>query len=212
MSPIRIMLADDHTLVRSGIRLVLESAPNLQVVAEAQSANEVLSLLPVYQPDVLLLDISMPDISGLELISLAREASPHTAIVILSMYKNIEYIARSFQEGAIGYIWKDAPQHELIRAVNQAYLHHHYVPNEISWAEIEEYRNRFSGLDRLTKREREVLRLIAGGLTTNAIAAQLRISPKTVETHRSHIMEKLGIFDIATLTRFAIRYGVITEE
>ncbi len=211
MTEIRILLADDHALVRRGIRLLLETMPDLRVVGESSSGEETLDQLRQCQPDVLLLDISMPGINGLDILTAALETSPSTAVIMLSMYKDEEYIARALQAGARGYLWKDVPDEELIRAIRTAVAGEVYLPPAVSMERIQEVIRAQPPVERLTIREKEVLRLLASGCTTQAIALALGISPKTVETHRGNLMKKLELYDIASLTRFALRHGLIQE-
>ncbi len=211
MPEIRILLADDHTLVRRGIRLLLEGVPDFCVVGESASSEETLQQLQQSQPDVLLLDISMPDTNGLEILSRVMEISPATAVIMLSMHKDEEYIARALQAGARGYLWKDAPDEELIRALRVAMSGEIYLPPGVSMERIQALIAAQPLVERLTAREKQVLALLASGLTTQAIAVRLGVSPKTVETHRSHVMSKLDLYDIASLTRFALRHGLIQE-
>lgn len=211
MAEIRILLADDHALVRRGIRLLLETAPDLRVVGESANSEEVLLHLQQNQPDILLLDISMPGVNGLDILSMVMEISPATAVIMLSMYKDEEYIARALQAGARGYLWKDAPDEELIRAIRTVTAGELYLPPGVSMEQIQAIMTAQPLVERLTAREKEVLALLASGLSTQAIAVRLGVSPKTVETHRSHLMNKLDLYDIASLTRFALRHGLIQE-
>ncbi|MEJ5314953.1 MAG: response regulator transcription factor [Anaerolinea sp.] len=211
MTGIRILLADDHALVRRGIRLLLETDPNLCVVGESASGEETLEQLRQFHPDVLLLDISMPGITGLEILTTVLEISPSTAVIMLSMYKDEEYIARALQAGARGYLWKDVPDEELIRAIRTAVAGEVYLPPGVPMERIQEVIRAQPPVERLTAREKEVLTLLASGCTTQAIALALGISPKTVETHRGNLMKKLDLYDIASLTRFALRHGLIQE-
>jgi DNA-binding NarL/FixJ family response regulator len=210
--PIRVLVADDHGVVRTGIRHVLEGEPGFQVVAEAASGIEALTLAEAHRPDVALLDISMPGRSGLEVAARLRESLPATRVLMLSVHDNAEYVLESVRVGAHGYLLKDAAATELRSAVRAVWRGESYfsppVASRLSAAVRGEGR---SALDQLTTREREVLTGVAHGRTNREIAAELGISHRTVETHREGLMRKLGIRTVAGLTRFALETGVVRE-
>jgi DNA-binding NarL/FixJ family response regulator len=211
---ITVLLADDHALLRAGLRAILASQPDICVLAEASDGREALRLAEEIRPTVILLDISMPGLNGLETLLRLREAAPSSAVVILSMHKVEEYAARALRAGALGYVLKDSPPSILLAAVRAAARGERYLAPPLDFAVIEEYQRRLGQegdlLESLTPREREILQLLAEGHTTQAIASLLAISPKTVETHRAHLMDKLGVYDIASLTRLAIRAGLVS--
>jgi len=215
--PIRVLVADDHTVVREGIRYVLEREPGFEVVAEAVSGSDVLPLAEQHRPDVALLDISMPGESGLQVTARLRQALPETRILILSMYDNEEYVLESVRAGAHGYILKDTAATELRRAVRAVQEGEAFfsppVASRLSAAVRGELarEQRSSDLDSLTTREREVLHGIAHGRTNKEIAGTLGISHRTVETHRESLMRKLRIRTVAGLTRFALETGLVSE-
>jgi DNA-binding NarL/FixJ family response regulator len=215
--PIRVLVADDHTVVREGIRYVLEREPGFEVVAEAASGSDVLPLAEQHRPDVALLDISMPGESGLQVTARLRQALPETRILILSMYDNEEYVLESVRAGAHGYILKDTAATELRRAVRAVQEGEAFfsppVASRLSAAVRGELarEQRSSDLDSLTTREREVLHGIAHGRTNKEIAGTLGISHRTVETHRESLMRKLRIRTVAGLTRFALETGLVSE-
>ena len=214
---IRVLVADDHTIVREGIRHVLEREPGFQVVAEASSGAEVLALAEQHRPDVAVLDISMPGESGIQVAAQLRQRLPETRILILSMYDNAEYVLESVRAGAHGYILKDSAATELrraIRAVQQgeAFLSPPVASRLTAAVRGELEREARTGdVGSLTAREREVLAGIARGRTNKEIAASLGISHRTVETHRESLMRKLRIRTVAGLTRFALETGLADE-
>lgn len=214
---IRVLVADDHGVVREGIRYVLEREPGFEVVAEAVRGSEVLALAEQYRPDVAVLDISMPDESGIQVTARLRQKVPETRILILSMYDNAEYVLESVRAGAHGYILKDTAATELRRAVRAVQEGEAFfsppVASRLSAAVRGELarEQRTSELGSLTARERDVLHGIAQGRTNKEIAGTLGISHRTVETHRESLMRKLRIKTVAGLTRFALETGLVNE-
>ena len=214
---IRVLVADDHTVVREGIRYVLEREPGFEVVAEAGRGSDVVALAEQHRPDVAVLDISMPGESGIQVAARLRQRLPETRILILSMYENAEYVLESVRAGAHGYILKDTAATELRRAVRAVQEGEAFfsppVASRLSAAvrgELER-EQRSGDLGSLTPREREVLQGIAQGQTNKEIAGALGISHRTVETHRESLMRKLRIRTVARLTRFALETGLISE-
>ncbi|MFN2226165.1 MAG: response regulator [Anaerolineae bacterium] len=216
MSLIRVLLADDHMLVRAGFRALLESLPGIQVVAEAGDGREALALIAEHQPHVVLMDIAMPGLNGLEAVGRVSEESPHVRVIILSMHANEEYVLRALRAGAAGYLLKDALPDELEMAIQAAAAGESYLSPAVS-RHVAEYVRRTGeaegcAFERLTPRQREVLQLVAEGHTTQSIAHVLGLSTKTVETHRANLMKALDIHDIAGLVRYAIQQGVISPD
>jgi len=222
MTPIRVVLADDHALVRAGIRALLENIEGVAVVAEAGDGRAALRAVAEHQPDVVLMDIAMAGLNGLEATARIAREHPAVRVVILSMHANEEYVLRALQAGAIGYLLKDADTAELELAVRAAARGKAYLSPAVSRHLIADYVRRVGqdpqlaeslshGLSLLTPRQREVLQLIAEGRTTREIARLLNISVKTVETHRAQLMERLDIHDVAGLVRYAIRAGLTQE-
>jgi DNA-binding NarL/FixJ family response regulator len=211
--PIRVLVADDHMIVRTGIRHVLESETDFVVVGEAGSGSEAIALTAELRPDVVVLDISMPDQSGLEVAARLHSGSAGTRILILSMHNNAEYVLESVRAGAHGYLLKDTAAAELRTAIRAVCRGESYfsppVATRLSAAVRGEYDTTGSSLDLLTGREREVLLGIAKGRTNKEIAAELGISHRTVETHRESLMRKLQIRTVAELTRLALESGII---
>ena len=216
MTPIRVVLADDHTLVRAGIRALLEKLPDVHVVAEASDGREAVHLVTTTQPDVVLMDIAMPGLNGLEATRRLVKEFPAIRVLILSMHKNEEYVWQALRAGAVGYLLKDADLAELALAITAVTRGETYLSPPISKHVIREYVQRVggeeTGLEQLTPRQREILQLIAEGHTTKMIAQRLGLSVKTVETHRVQMMERLDIHDIAGLVRYAIRMGVVLPD
>jgi DNA-binding NarL/FixJ family response regulator len=210
---IRVLVADDHMIVRTGIRHVLESESDIEVVGEAGSGSEAISLASELRPDVVVLDISMPDQSGLEVAARLRSAVGATRVLILSMHDNAEYVLESVRAGAHGYLLKDTAATELRNAVRAVCRGESYfsppVASRLTAAVRGEHENSHSGLEQLTSRERQVLLGIVRGHTNKQIAADLGISHRTVETHRESLMRKLHIHTVAELTRFAIESGLV---
>ena len=214
MIPVRVLLADDHALVRAGIRALLEGLEGVTVVSEAGTGSEVLELARKHHPDVVLLDISMPGLGGLEASALLKQELPEVRVVMLSMHANEEYVLQALRAGASGYMLKDSATAELELALQAVMQGETYLSPRISKQMVEGYVQRVGGerpkSDNLTPRQRQVLQLIAGGHSTKEIAYRLELSVKTVETHRAQLMDRLQIRDIAGLVKYAIRNGLVT--
>jgi DNA-binding NarL/FixJ family response regulator len=215
--PVRIILADDHTLVRAGIRALLEKLPGVEVVGEAGDGREVLNLAKLHRPDVVLMDITMPGLNGLEAAERMAKDFPDVRVIILSMHNNEEYYWRALKAGAAGYLLKKAATAELATAVQRVVEGEIYLSQEISKRLVKKFplqgiADRKSPLEQLTGRQREILQLIAEGQNTKQIADILKVSPKTVEYHRMKLMNCLNVHDIPGLVRFALRVGLIPEE
>ena len=214
---IRVLLADDHTLVRAGIRALLEKLPGVAVAGEASDGREVIDLIKAHQPDVVLMDISMPGLNGLQALARITRDFPGVRVIILSMHHNDEYVMQALKSGASGYLLKRAATAELPVALKNVVGGEIYLSREISSQFLKKFplqqiARSTSPLEQLTPRQREILQLLAEGQTTKAIAAILKVSDKTVEYHRSKLMAGLKIFDVAGLVRFAMRTGVISQE
>jgi len=207
----RVLLADDHNLVRAGVRRILEAQPGFEVVGEVADGAAALAALAKTPADVLVLDLSMPGMDGFELLRRAREVAPRTKRLVLSMHKDPEYVARAVREGADGYLLKDSAVQELVSAIEAVQAGRAFHSSEVqrSLSEFVRSGGGESPLDELTAREREVLRCIAEGLTTRDIAARFDISARTVETHRANLMRKLAVRSVAQLVRLAIREGLV---
>ena len=215
MSPVRVVLADDHTLVRAGIRSLLESIDGVQVVGESGDGRETLELITKHRPDVALLDIAMPGLNGIEVAKRTARESPRTKIVILSMHADATYLNQALRAGVSGYLLKGAAVAELPLALQAVTRGETYLTPKISQRVVaallsgdgEESADPLAGL---TTRQREILQLIAEGRSTKEIAGLLQVSVKTVETHRTRLMERLDIRDVPGLVRFAIRSGLVS--
>ena len=210
--PIKVLVADDHMIVRTGIRHVLESEAGFEVVGEASTGSEAWALAAKLQPDVVVLDISMPGESGLQVAARLRQRSPLPRVLILSMHDNAEYVLESVRAGADGYLLKDAAATELrsaIRTVCRGESYFSPVASRLREALRGEHETHAGSLAQLTAREREVLQGVARGRTNKEMAAELGISYRTVETHRESLMRKLQIRTVAELTRFALGAGIL---
>ena len=211
-----VLLADDHGLVRAGIRSLLESGGNVDVVAETGDGRHVLRLVKEHQPRLVLLDIAMPSLNGLEAAARITKDYPDTSVIMLSMHANEEYVLQALRAGASGYLVKDAATAELEIAIRSVINGKTYLSPCISKTLIDEYLGNSakarSPLERLTVRQREILQLVTEGYTTRQIADLLSVSVKTVETHRAQLMDRLEIRDIPGLVRYAIRTGLIQSD
>jgi DNA-binding NarL/FixJ family response regulator len=215
--PIRVLLVDDHPIVRSGIRQALKELPGVEVIGEASDGREAIELVKSARPDMVFMDISMPGLNGLEATERIIKAFPEVRVIILSRHENEEYYWRALKMGAHGYLLKNAVIAELREALQRVAGGELYLSrgisarlrNKLRWQQIARAR---SPVEQLTERQRDILQLIAEGQTTKAIALILKLSPKTVEYHRMQLMERLNIFDIPGLVRFAVRTGLVSQE
>ncbi len=219
MDRTRVLLAEDHTIVRKGLRSLLDKETGIKVVGEAEDGREAIAKAEELHPDVVVMDIAMPGLNGLEATRQIKKRFPDMKILILTMHTNEEYVLQTLKAGASGYLVKKAAPAELISAINAVHKGDSFLSPSISRTVIDEYIRRSKeisegeeGFEQLTVREREVLQLIAEGHKTREIAELLYISIKTVETHRAHIMNKLDIHSTAELTRYAIRKGIISSD
>lgn len=208
----RVFLADDHNLVRAGVRRILEAQPGIEVVGEACDGREVLRALGQSPVDVLVLDLTMPEMDGFETLARAKALRPSIKVLVLTMHTSPEYIARALRLGADGYLLKDSAVQDLVAGIDAVMAGRAYYSPAVQ-SEIGQFLRVGSTpsrpLDLLTEREREVLRLVAQGLPTKEIASRLSISPRTVDTHRANLMRKLDIRSVALLTQVALREGIL---
>lgn len=211
---IRVLLVDDHVVMVEGLRALIEAQQDLAVVGCVTNGRDALQQIPELLPDVVVMDIAMPELNGIEATRLICERTPGTRVVILSMHANQEYVQRSLQAGARGYVLKKNAADEVLTAIRSVYSGHSYLSQQIADNVIDEYLRggREHPLDVLSSRERQVLQLLVESRTTAVIAETLSLSPKTVETYRTRIMQKLDIGDIASLVKFAIQHGITTLE
>ena len=216
MEPISILLADDHTLVRAGIRALIEQLPTVKVVGEAKDGREALRLVKERKPDLILMDVAMPGLNGLEATARVSKEFPDVRVIILSMYANEEYVREAINAGAAGYLVKRSAATELERAITAVARGEKYFSPLVSAHVNRDRDGRLSAdrawIERLTPRQREILQLVAERHSTKDIAGILSISVKTVETHRAQLMERLDIHDVPGLVRFAIRAGLVSLD
>jgi DNA-binding NarL/FixJ family response regulator len=212
-----ILLADDHRVVREGLRALLEAEPGFRVVGEVGDGLEAARMVERLRPNVLVLDMMMPGLHGLNVARQIRKRSPATRVVILSMHKDESYVLEALKNGAAAYVLKDASAEELVKAVHEAVAGRRYLSPPLSERVIETFLSKTEPTagdpyESLTDREREVLHLAAEGRTNPEIADRLFISPRTVETHRAHLMQKLGLKNQTELIRFALKRGILPNE
>lgn len=217
MMDTKVLLADDHAVLRDGIRMVLDAQPGITVIGEAEDGRQALELVEKLQPDVVVMDIAMPNLNGAEATRQIKRRFPRVQVVILTMHENQQYLAQIVNAGATGAVLKRSAGTELVTAVKAAARGESYFSPTLSTMMLDVYRMRLAEqgedeLAQLTEREREILQLVAEGKTNQEIADQLFVSIKTVQTHRMHIMEKLGAHDRTDLVKHAIRLGVIPPD
>jgi len=216
MKKLRILLADDHIVMRTGLRSLLERQPNLEVVGESENGRETVDLVTSLKPDVVVMDVGMPVLNGIEATKTIVTQHPTTAVVILSMHVDESYVMRALKAGARGYLLKDSAPADLISAIQAVSQNKSFFSPKVSRILAEDYvrvlkqKGAVDSYDLLTSREREILQLIAEGKANKEVAAALNISPYTVETHRSHILEKLNLHNPAELILYAVRKGIIS--
>lgn len=215
MKKIKLLVADDHKIFRQGIKKLLEDEADLQVVGEASDGREAVKKATELKPDVILMDIAMANLNGLEATRHIKKQLPSAKVIMVTMHKNEEYVLQSFQAGASGFILKEGAVEELVSAIRSIHSDKSFLSPSISKTLIDAYMRKMetgkteTPFDLLTDREREVLQLIAEGYTNREVAKSLFISVKTVEAHRAHIMQKLNIHDIAKLVKYAIQKGLV---
>jgi DNA-binding NarL/FixJ family response regulator len=215
MGQLKILIADDHTLVRQGLRKILETQPGWEVVAEAGDGREAVQQAIQLRPDVVILDLAMPRLNGVEAVQQIERRAPGVRVLVLSMYADEAYVTRAVRAGASGYLLKDSADADLIRAVTAVAQGKSFFSPTVARIILDEYGRQLAAkgvtdrFDTLSEREREVFQLIAEGHTNKEVAELLHISPATVETHRAHIMEKLDLHSTAELVLCAVRKGVI---
>jgi DNA-binding NarL/FixJ family response regulator len=216
MGKVRVLLVEDHTLVRAGFRALLEKLEGVQVIGEVSNGRDALKVSKELQPDVVLMDIAMPEMNGLQATGRIRQECPNTKILMLSMYTNEEYLKEALRAGAAGYLLKDADRTELELAIKTVWRGDTYLTPAVAKFTVNAYCRKDDPdpgpLGRLTGRQREILQLIAEGCSTKQIAQRLDLSVKTVETHRAQLMDRLEIHDIPGLVRLAIRTGLVRPE
>ena len=223
MKPIRVLLADDHNLVRAGIRALLQNVPEVEVVAEAANGRQVLGLVEKTKPDIVLMDIAMPELNGLDATAQLIKEYPKLRIIILSMHATEAFVLEALRAGASGYLLKGAATPELGLAIQAVARGETYLSSAVSGHVIDAFKRSPSGETRqdakpgradtdLTPRQREVLQLIAEGHSTREIAQKLNISVKTAKTHRTELMRRLDLHDVAALVRYAMQIGLVSQD
>jgi DNA-binding NarL/FixJ family response regulator len=215
---ITILLADDHAIVREGLRFLLEAQPDMEVVGEVSSGRDAVRLAAELRPDVAIMDITMPGLNGIEASLQIKETCPDTGIIVLSMHSTSEHVFRALQVGAMGYLLKESAPPQVVAAVRAVHCGQRYLSPSIMDTLAEDYVHQRSiadadsPLSRLSPREREVLQLVVEGCSSAEIARIVHLSPKTVETYRSRLMAKLGVGDLISLVKFAIQHGLTPSE
>ena len=216
MGRIRILLADDHTMVRQGLRKLLEERPDWEVIAEAGDGREAVRLVEQYKPDVAIIDVAMPLLNGVEATRQITKRAPGTRVLVLSMHADEAYVTQILQAGATGYLLKDSADVDLLKAVSEAAQGRSFFSPAIARVMLDDYVRQLADrgvtdrYEALSEREREIFQLVAEAKTNKEIAALLNVSPSTVETHRAHIMEKLDLHSAAEIVLYAVRRGVIS--
>lgn len=215
---IRVLVADDHAIVREGLGIMLGNQPDMEVVGLATNGREAIRMVDQYQPDVAVMDISMPELNGIEAISQMLPRHPNIKVIVLSIHETKPYVYRALKAGAKGYLIKETAGLEVVDAVREVYRGERYLSQriadlltDISFRSLKNS-GETSPLEQLSPREREILQLVAEGKTSQEIAQRLSISSKTVDTYRSRLMHKIGVEDVAGLVKFAIQHGVISLE
>ena len=213
-----VILADDHSIIREGLKLLLETQPDIHVIGTAANGRGAVSQVLKLRPDIVIMDIVMPELNGIEATIKIRETDASAKVIILSMYASSEYIFRAFNAGAYGYVLKESAGAEIIQAIRAVKDGHRYLSEKISDLIIDNFMRQYdiaekkSPIERLSQREREILQLIAEGKTSAEIASIVYLSPKTIDTYRSRIMKKLGVSDHTALIKFSIQHGITTAE
>jgi DNA-binding NarL/FixJ family response regulator len=216
MKKLRILLADDHTVMRTGLRILLERQPKLEVVGETENGRQTVELSASLKPDVLVMDVGMPILNGIEATKQIVDKCSTTAVVILSMYSDEAYVMRALKAGARAYLLKDSAAVDLISAIEAVSQGKSFFSPKVSRILAEDYvrvlkqRGEVDSYELLTNREREILQLLTEGKTNKAVATELNISLYTVEAHRSHILQKLNLHNSAELVLYAVRKGIIS--
>lgn len=213
----KIILADDHKIIREGLRSLIEKQPDMEVIAEAHDGLTTVNLVQKLQPDVVIMDIGMPEMNGIDATTKITTEYKTVKVIALSMHSDRRFVMQMLKAGAAGYLLKDSAFEELVSAIHAVLAKQHYLSQKITDVVVQEYlqnlpRNESTVFTVLTAREREVLQLIAEGKSTKQIASVLNVSVKTIETHRQQIMEKLDMHSIAQLTKYAIREGLTSLE
>ncbi len=218
MAKIKLMLADNHAMAREGLKALLEKETDIRIASEAADGKEMMEKLKEIRPEVLLMDVSLPDLAGIESIRRVKQISENTEVVILTMQQKQTYIREALHAGAMGYLLKTSPFEEVLGAIRSAHHKQYFLSAEINADIINNYLQKeserpfLSSFDQLTRREQQIFKMMAEGATANEIAGRLSISPKTVAKHRTNLMEKLNLRNTAALVRYALQLGVVGME
>ena len=218
MKKIRVLIADDHAIVRDGLQQLIKSQSDLETAGEAEDGQQALERAKALRPDVILLDIAMPRLSGIEVIGLIREAVPTSQVVVLSMHAKETYVQQALAAGALGYVLKASPSRDILDAIRAAYRGEYFLSSRLQAEVIGKYLHSqqsapsLRSYDLLSEREQQVFRLVAQGRSTSQIANILCVSPKTVEKHRASLMNKLDVHDRLDLLKYAIKIGVVDPD
>ncbi|MCX5828336.1 MAG: response regulator transcription factor [Deltaproteobacteria bacterium] len=218
MKKIRVLIADDHAIVRDGLQQLLKSQPDMEPAGEAEDGQQALERAKTLRPDVILLDIAMPRLSGIEVIGLIREAVPTSQVVVLSMHAKETYVQQALAAGALGYVLKASPSLDILDAIRAAYRGEYFLSSRLQAEVIGKYLQvqrsvpSVRSYDLLSEREQQVFRLVAQGHSTSQIANILCVSPKTVEKHRTSLMNKLDVHDRLDLLKYAIKIGIVDPD
>lgn len=211
---VRVFIADDHAVMRDGLKALLQAAGDITVVGEVANGQDAVRRVPELAPDVVLMDVAMPDMNGIEAARLLREKCPAARVVMLSMYSSSEHVYRALEAGAAGYLLKESAGNEVVAAVRAVHAGNRYLSREIAQVPSDERARTgaSSPLDRLSTRERQVLQFVVEGKSSAEIARLVHLSPKTVETYRSRLMMKLGVPDVPALVKFAVQHGLTPPD
>ena len=205
---IRVLLADDHAVIRDGLKALLQRTADIIVVGEAANGRDAVRCSDDLKPDIVIMDLTMPGLNGIEAVRLLRGKCPATHVVMLSMHSDVEHVFRALEAGAMGFVLKESAGEEVVAAVRAVHVGQRYLSRSIEAPELAERSLARSPLDSLSAREREVLQLVVEGRSSAEIAATIHLSPKTVETYRGRLMAKLGVRDLPGLVKFAIEHGL----
>lgn len=217
MNKTRVLLVDDHRIIREGLRALLEQQPDFEILGEAGDGRSAVRMVREHKPDVVILDVAMPDLNGIEACRQIVSENPYTRVLALSMHSGKKFVSEMLAAGASGYLLKDSAVEELVQALKTVVSNKIYLSPQIAGIVVEDYvqfmdRGADNKISKLTAREREILQLIAEGNSTKEIAATLNLSVKTIESHRRQIMEKLELYNVAELTKYAVREGLTPLE
>lgn len=209
---INVLLADDHAMLRDGLKALLEAEHDMHIVGSVATGREAVQKASSRQPDVIIMDITMPDMNGIEAVAQLNKSSPGIRVIMLSMHSGAEHVHRAMAAGAAGYLLKESAGEDIVSAVRTVHAGRRYMSPGIALPQQLRAAGGASPLDSLSPRERQVLQLVAEGHSSAAIAARIQLSPKSVDTHRSRVMHKIGVADVTGLVKFAVRHGLTPGE